>query len=85
MPKGQKYGGRTKGTLNKKTATAISRAENVLQIIERKYFTSDIAALSSAKRMELYSTMLEYVSPKLSRSEITGAIKHVINVTDIDE
>lgn len=85
MPKGAKYGGRTKGTANKRTAATLSRAENVLQIIERRFFEKDIEALTSAQRMILYSDMLEYVSPKLSRAEVHGEIKTVINVIDTDE
>jgi hypothetical protein len=82
MPKGAKYGGRTKGTLNKKTAEALSRAEKILQLIEKDYFDHDIAELSASQRMTLYSDMLEYVTPKLSRTELTGSIATVINVTE---
>lgn len=70
MPEGAKFGGRVKGTPNKKTAEAISRAERILRLIENKYFEKDIAKLSSGKRMDLYSAMLEYVAPKLSRAEV---------------
>lgn len=72
MPEGRKYGGRVKGTPNKKTAEAISRAERILRLIERVYFEKDIKGLTSSQRLLLYSDMLEYVSPKLSRQELTG-------------
>lgn len=72
MPEGKKYGGRVKGTPNKKTAEAISRAERILRLIERQYFEKDIKTLTSSQRIFLYSDMLEYVSPKLSRTEVTG-------------
>lgn len=70
MPEGQKFGGRVKGTPNKKTAEAISRAERILRLIETKYFEKDIAKIQPAQRMLLYSSMLEYVAPKLSRSDV---------------
>lgn len=82
MPKGAKYGGRTRGTRNKKTAEALSRAERILQLIEAEYFEKDIKSLSSGQRMVLYSDMLEYVTPKLSRTEITGTVKTIIKVTE---
>lgn len=85
MPSGKKYGGRKSGTPNKKTKAAISRAENVLLIIERKFFKEDIEKLSPAQRMQLYGDMLEYVSPKLSRQEITGSVKQIIKVKISDE
>lgn len=72
MPQRVKHGGRKKGTPNRKTTEAISRAERILSLIERKYFEKDIEALTSSQRMILYSDMLEYVAPKLSRQEVTG-------------
>lgn len=85
MPKGAKYGGRTPGTPNKKTAFAISRAEKILQLIEAEYFEDDIKELTPSQRMVLYSDMLEYVSPKLSRQELTGSVKTVIKVKRVNE
>lgn len=85
MPSGQKFGGRTRGTPNKKTEAAIGRAERILLIIENKYFHDDIQELTPAQRMVLYSDMLEYVSPKLSRQEIKGTFRTIINVTDIHD
>jgi hypothetical protein len=82
MPRGAKYGGRTKGTPNKKTVEAISRAEKILQLIEAEYFEEDIKAISSAQRITLYSDMLEYVAPKLSRAEITGKMKTTIRIIE---
>lgn len=76
MAKGEKTGGRTKGTPNKKTAEAISRAERILQLIESDYFEQDIQEITSAQRIFLYSSMLEYVSPKLSRQELRGSLNN---------
>lgn len=75
MAKGEKTGGRSKGTPNKRTAEVLSRVEKILQLIESKYLESDIKALTPSQRMTLYSDMLEYVSPKLSRSEVRGDLK----------
>lgn len=77
MPTGKKYGGRTQGTPNKKTAVALSRAENILRIIERDYFQKDLKALTPAQRMVLYSDMLEYVSPKLSRQDLNVKVNKI--------
>lgn len=79
MPQGKKYGGRKRGTPNKKTAESISRAEKVLRLIESKHIASDIKALTASQRMILYSSMLEYVSPKLSRQEIKGGLNLTIS------
>lgn len=76
MAKGEKTGGRIRGTPNKKTAEALSRAERVLQLIEKDYFEKDIKTISSAQRLDLYSSMLEYVAPKLSRQEIRGGLNN---------
>ena len=80
MQKRKKIGGRVKGTPNKKTADVINRAERILRLIETKYFDKDIAKISSAQRMILYSDMLEYVAPKLSRQEINGSINNKISL-----
>lgn len=73
-PNGIKYGGRTKGTPNKKTVDALDRAERILQLIENEYFEKDIKALTSSQRMTLYSEMMEYRTPKLSRREVSGSV-----------
>jgi hypothetical protein len=70
MAIGKKTGGRQKGSINKKTKEALDRAERVLGLIESKYLTNDIKQLSSSQRMTLYSDMLEYRLPKLSRAEV---------------
>lgn len=82
MPRGVKYGGRTKGTPNKRTAEKIERAERVIQLLEEKYFDKDVAKISPAQRVALYSDMLEYVSPKLSRTELTGNVNSTIKITE---
>lgn len=64
---GIKTGGRKKGAVNKKTAEVIDRAGRVLALIESKYLEKDIARLTPGQRVLLYSDMMEYKAPKLSR------------------
>jgi hypothetical protein len=78
MATGFKSGGRRKGTPNKKTTEQLSRAERILQLIEEDYFESDIKKLSPSQRMNLYSSMLEYVAPKLRRTECGNEDRKII-------
>lgn len=73
---GTKSGGRSKGTPNKKTADVIDRATRVLELIESEYLEKDIKALTPGQRMILYSDMMEYKVPKLSRTELQGGTKN---------
>lgn len=77
---GIKSGGRTKGTLNRKTAEEIDRATRVLELIESEYLEADIKKLTPAQRMILYSDMMEYKVPKLSRTELKGGTKDEITI-----
>lgn len=81
MAAGVKTGGRVKGSVNKKTAEQKSRAERILQLIDDKYFEQDIKRLTAAQRMILYSSMMEYVAPKLSRTTLNGNVKSEMIVT----
>lgn len=69
---GIKTGGRTAGTLNKKTAEVLDRAERVLQLIETEHLEKDIKQLSPNQRMQLYADMMEYKAPKLQRTTVVG-------------
>lgn len=75
MPAGQKFGGRSKGVPNKKTAEEIDRAKKIMLIIEDNFLEDDLDAISPRDRMNLYSSLLEYVQPKLARTEIKGEIE----------
>lgn len=85
MPQGKKYGGRSKGTPNKKTKEELDRANRVLELIESKYLDSDIKKLTSAQRTMLYCDMMEYKVPKLQRTTIVGdpnnPIEHKYEIT----
>lgn len=74
----KKTGGRTKGVQNKNTPEKKHRAEKILQLIESDYFDKDIKHLSPSQRLNLYSEMLEYVMPKLSRQEVNAHITQKI-------
>ena len=80
MPKGKKVGGRVKGTPNKKTAEQLDRAERILQLIEAQYLENDLKVISSAQRMAVYSDMLEYRAPKLTRIDHT--VKMNVNLSE---
>jgi len=66
---GKKFGGRSKGTPNKKTIDSLNRAESLLQMIESQLTVDDIKVLTTSKKLDLYTNLLEYVAPKLSRSD----------------
>lgn len=77
---GIKSGGRVKGTPNKKTAEQMDRAEKVLRLIESDYLDKDIKKLTPGQRILLYSDMLEYVAPKLSRVEHKGGTDNELTI-----
>lgn len=72
-PKGA---GRKPGQLNRKTIEQKGRAEAILQLLENEYLENDIKNISASQRATLFSDMLEYASPKLSRvdNRISGNI-----------
>lgn len=80
MPAGKKYGGRKKGVPNKKTAEQLDRAEKIIQIIERDYLMYDLESIGPKTRMLLFSDLLEYVQPKLTRVDNTGEIKQELTI-----
>ncbi|MES2395653.1 MAG: hypothetical protein V4549_06605 [Bacteroidota bacterium] len=71
MAKGKKTGGRTKGAINKTTKEAKKRIEFVLRLLD-KTLNKDIKALDSIERVRLWSSLQEFVIPKLARTELTG-------------
>lgn len=68
-PGHEKIGGRKKGTLNKKTASIRSRIEKLVDS-EYEAVLSDLKELSPKDRVNAFISMLEFVLPKLNRSEI---------------
>lgn len=70
MAIGKKYGGRKKGTPNRKTSDILNRAERILRLLETQHLEKDIKRIAPAKRIDLHNEMMEYVLPKLSRQEI---------------
>lgn len=77
---GTKTGGRSKGTPNKKTADVIDRITRVLEVLESKYLDEDIKKLTAAQRVILYTDLLEYKAPKLSRTEFKGDTKNELTI-----
>lgn len=70
-----KTGGRVAGVPNKRTVEQLSRAERILQLIESDYLENDIQELSPGQRFDLYTNMMEYCVPKLSRQDISANVK----------
>lgn len=70
-----KTGGRQAGVPNKRTVEQLSRAERILQLIESDYLEKDIEQLSAGQRFDLYTNMMEYCVPKLSRQDINANVK----------
>ena len=77
---GKKFGGRSKGTPNKKTAEQLDRAERILQLIESQYLDDDIDKLTPSQRTSFFEALLEYRAPKLTR--IDQRIQGNINISD---
>ena len=72
--------GRKKGQLNRQTIEQKGRAEAILQLLENEYLEDDIKNISASQRATLFSDMLEYASPKLSR--VDNRIQANINLSD---
>ncbi|MGD9493570.1 MAG: hypothetical protein AB7V36_09485 [Bacteroidales bacterium] len=71
MAKGYKTGGREQGTPNKTTAEVRDRIQMAISFIDgdAEKFKQDIEALTPAERLKFYTSLIEYVQPKLSRVE----------------
>lgn len=70
--KGQlKKGGKTKGSVNKKTQEAAMRVEYVLGLLEET-IEKDIKLIEPKDRVKMWDSLQEYVRPKLQRTEVTG-------------
>lgn len=65
---GKKYGGRRKGTPNKKTEELRARVETLIDDNWKK-LQVDIQELTSKERVDTIVKLLEYSLPKLSRTE----------------
>jgi hypothetical protein len=79
MAKRQKTGGRGAGTPNKTTEQIRESIQKALNFIDgnETQFKRDINALSPAERLKLYVSLLEYVQPKLARTEMAAQYQHV--------
>jgi len=70
LPKGHaKYGGRQKGTKNKKTLILDSFAQSICEGGAAK-FQRELSKLKGVSFINAYMTLFEYVKPKLSRSDM---------------
>ena len=67
----KKAGGRQKGSLNVKTKEVLDAVQRVIELIQDKYLEKDIIQMQPAERMRFYTGLLEYVRPKLARTDLT--------------
>lgn len=65
---GKKFGGRRKGTPNKKTEALRARVETLIDDNWEK-LQDDLKELTSKERVDTIVRLLEYSLPKLSRTE----------------
>lgn len=61
--------GRPKGAQNHTTSERKVKINQVLQAIEGGYLDDDISKLTPRDRTNLYTALLEFVVPKLTRTE----------------
>ena len=66
---GKKYGGRKKGTPNKETAALRERVGKLLDDNWDK-IEKDLEEVTGKERLDIYTKLLEYALPKLSRVEL---------------
>lgn len=82
-----KTGGRQKGVTNKFTTERKERVKHWLEIIDEKYLARDIAALTPHQRVQLYTDLLEYITPKQARvtqaADPENPVKPTIIITPI--
>lgn len=71
MAIGKKTGGRTKGSINKITKDNKERIQFVLKLLD-KTLEKDIKAIGEVERVKLWSSLQEFMTPKLARTELTG-------------
>ena len=76
MANGYKTGGRKVGTPNKATRQMREAITKALTFIDGDpvQFQSDIEALTPSERLRFYVSLLEYVQPKLARTDLTHDI-----------
>lgn len=77
-----KYGGREKGTRNKRTVLLDNLATSICKGGARK-FRKELNKLTGKAYVDAYLALFEYVRPKLARKEITGKGGEEIKVVHV--
>lgn len=84
-----KVGGRTKGTINKKTAAMKASLELVMAALEGKIL-DDLENVNPSRRLQLYTDLMNYIKPKLSSTKnendttISGGLNVIVTYGDDD-
>lgn len=85
-----KTGGRTKGTINKKTAAMQASLELVMNALEGTIL-DDLTNVNPSRRLQLYTDLMNYIKPKLSSTKnendntISGEVKINVNWKGLGE
>ena len=79
----KKVGGRQKGTVNKRTKEVLDSVQKAIDMIQDSYLESDIKKLSESERLRFYTNLLEFVRPKLARTDLTTNGKDINTSAEI--
>lgn len=82
--KGNKGGGRPKGSTNKKTTEL---RERITLLLDENWegIQNDLKSLTPKERIDAYIKLLEYSLPKLNRTQLTAEVEQAksINIRDL--
>lgn len=81
-PKGRpkpKGSGIKKGTTRSETILKKKRVEWILSVLEPT-FEEDVKDMRAAERAKMYLDCMEYVQPKLARTEVSAEVKAAVTI-----
>lgn len=80
--KGQKKtGGKTTGTLNKKSQQWEALGESIVTVHAKK-FHDELSKLSGTYFIDAYTKVLSYFKPQLARTEIKGEVDNTLVIKE---
>jgi hypothetical protein len=77
---GSKSGGRTKGTPNKVDSATKQFLKDIIENNQDK-IKKELATLKGKPFLDAMFSFMEYVQPKLNRTEIKGEVDNNLNIT----